>query len=146
MRTILAALLLAAPAAASPPREDGCAEYVRLAAAAEETPTFDSLAGTNLNGLLGSWCPVSSPAPLRMLCTRSLLPRHISAQSVAEKFRRCLPGTTVEPGDKWPGRSFRIAHGRLRVDIEEHGGERAHVGRIVTLYIYTDPEVIGAVG
>lgn len=146
MRTILAALLLAAPAAASPPPQDPCAEYVRLAAAAEETPVFDSLAGANLNGLLESWCPISKPAPLRMLCTRNLLPRHISAQSVSEKFRQCLPGATVEPGEKWPGRSFRIAHGRLRVDIEEHGGERAHVGRIVTLYIYTDPEVIGAGG
>lgn len=146
MRTILAALLLAAPAAASPSPKDPCAEYVRLADAAEETPSFDSLAGTNLNGLLGSWCPVSKPAPLRMLCTRSLLPPDVSAKSVAGKFRQCLPGTTVEPSEKWPDRFFRIAHGRLRVDIEEHGDERAHVGRIVTLYIYTDPEVVGAGG
>ena len=144
MRTFLAAFLLAGPAAAAAPPRDPCADYVRLAAAAEERPTFESLAGTNLNWLLGSWCPISRPAPLRMLCTRNLLPRDVSAQSVAEKFRLCLPGATVEPGEEWPGRSYRIARGRLRVDIEEHGTERAHVGRTVTLYIYTDPEVIGA--
>ena len=144
MRMFLAAFLLAGPAAAAPPPPDPCVEYVRLAAAAEETPVFRSLAGTRLDGLLESWCPVSSPASLRMLCTRNLLPPHISARSVAEKFRQCVPGSTVEPGEEWPGRSFRIAHGRLRVDIQEHGADRAHVGRIVTLYIYSDPEVVGA--
>jgi hypothetical protein len=144
MRTILAACLLAAPAAAAPPPRDPCAEYVRLAAAAEEAPTFASLAGTDLNGLLESYCPVSRPAPLRMLCTRSLLPREISASSVAEKFRQCVPGATITPLEE--PLSLLVAHGRLRVEIHEHGGEGAHVGRIVTLYIYTDPEVAAGPG
>lgn len=132
MKLVIAAILLAAPAQAAPPTDVFCTDLRALAVAAEEAPPFASLGGTSLRSLLDSYCVVP-PTAVAFLCTRSLLPRHIGAASLIERMRQCLPGLRVT--DNVGYRETRVEHGRLRIDVTESGGERAHVGRIVTIYI-----------
>ena len=133
LRWLILAAMLSAQGSAATAAVDECSDILRLAAAAEETPAFTSIAGTGLHGLLGSYCRVDDPAPRRFPCTRSLAPPDVSQVLVVERFRKCLPGVEITP-DPESYRRIRLRHGRLEVDIAEYGNDRAHVARIVTLY------------
>ena len=136
MRILIAAALLAGPDAAQPPTAF-CTDIRRIAAAAEEQPSFSGLAGTGLHALLESYCVVPAKA-VSFLCTRSLSPRHITAEAIAARMVQCLPGAALfrRPGFR---SDLMVRHGRLQVDIAEHGSERAHVGRSVVLYFKAVP-------
>jgi hypothetical protein len=128
MKILLAALLHAAAPPEAAPADPFCADLRSLAAAAEESPAFGSLAG--------SYCMVSRPAGIAFLCTRSLAPPELATGPLVERMKQCLPGAVVTKGE-YPMDSTRVVHGRLRMEISEHGGPGAHVGRIVTVYIET---------
>ena len=135
MRALLAAALLLtpAPALAQGPDADDCALLQRIAAAAAEPTPFASLAGANLYALLGNWCRVDTPAPRSLMCSRSLTPEEYSEDAMIARIQRCLPGTEIVP--RLPWESTRLRNGQLRIDVNELGGPRAKVGRIVTLYL-----------
>ncbi len=134
MKLTIAALLLAAPALAVPPPDPFCTELRRLDAAAAETPAFASLGGASLQALLQSYCVVP-PGSIAILCKRSLLPPEVTAASLVDRMRICLPDVRVTDLVGYWG--TRVDHGRLRIDIAENGDERSHVGRTVVLYIST---------
>lgn len=131
MKTILAAFLLLAGAAPDAPADPFCDAVRRLDRGAAGTPPFAGLAGTRLDALLGSRCLVP-PKAVTLLCTRNLLPREITRQSVIDGIRRCLPAATLEESSR---RESVVRHDRLLIGVTERGADRAHVGRIITLYI-----------
>lgn len=135
MKALLAAalLLMPAPALAQRPEAEDCALLQRIAAAAAEPTPFASLAGANLHSLLGTWCRVDTPAPRSIMCGRTLTPAEYGEEAMLARIQRCLPGTEIVPRRPWEPK--RLRHGWLRVDIDELGGPRAKVGRIVTIYL-----------
>ena len=139
MKMIAMAAALAASGAQAETADPFCTDIQRLALSAGETVPFQSMAGASLWSLLGSYCAVDDPASPKFLCTRSLAPPGVSRTLLSAKIQACLPGASVTSVGDWRDESL-IRHGRLAIRVTEHGAPRAHVGRIVTLYISAEPE------
>ena len=134
MKMMIAAALLAAPMQNDVRADHFCSELQGLAAGAEESPAFASLAGSSLHSLLQGYCVIGRPAETAILCTRSLLPDSITRDSLIARMEVCLPGLRVTRPASIRD-DILIEHGRLRIEMAENGGKGAHVGRIITLYI-----------
>lgn len=110
-----------------------CSDVRALRDSAGESPAFSSLAGRNLNSLLGAYCPLGSPAPVASFCKRSLSPDDVTRDRVTARVLACLPEATVKRGAA-PHHPNVITAGALRVRVDESGGPRSHVGRTVIFY------------
>ena len=138
MRILIAAALLGAGEAPAEPSNPFCDDIRRIAGAAGDDPAFAGLAGANLFSLLEGRCTIPDPAYTSFFCHRTLAPRHVGAELLAGRIQACLPEARITRGAMWKS-DFEVRHGRLEIDIDERGGERAHVGRIVTLYFRAAP-------
>lgn len=72
-------------------------------------------------------------SPAAWWCHQSLAPDELSLASLAERTAACLLNAVRSRG-RW-GDEAIFTLPRLRIVIEESGGPRAHVGRIVTFRV-----------
>jgi hypothetical protein len=135
MKLLLAAALLSLPNAAQAKGDDAfCQDVRRLARAAEETPPFRSLVAENFRPrLLAHGCSHNMRGGYT--CLQTLAPRGLTRESVAERIRACLPGATLTTRRDYLHHELIVSRGRFTASVSEHGAERAHVGRIISLYI-----------
>lgn len=66
------------------------------------------------------------------LCTQNLAPPELSVRSLMERVQACLPNA---PRPTFNRRSARFELPDAVIRINEHGTDRAHVGRSVTLVV-----------
>lgn len=127
---LLAAMLLSGQAV-----PDAFCEDVRaLHQAAGEKPAFASVAGRNLDSLLGSTCRADNPATDNFLCARQLTPQGHSKEPLTARILVCLPEAKVTKA-AYPDEGNIIRAGSLEIKVSEFGGPGAHVGRSMILYI-----------
>lgn len=138
---IIAAMAMAAGAAQAqppaPPDAVFCAQLRRIVAAADDEEPFLAL-------------EMARPAPPRLgfrqgcgragdarrhywACSQTLAPDWLAAARLAERTRRCLPAARALPVEFQ--REFRFALPGAEIRISEHGGPRAHVGRVVSFVV-----------
>jgi hypothetical protein len=75
----------------------------------------------------------SASLPAAWSCHQNLAPHYLSLDSLAKRTAECLPEARREAGRY--GRETVFVLPGARVRIQENGGPRAHVGRIVTFRI-----------
>ena len=132
MKFLLAALLLAAPAAAQTRSgDDFCRDFRRLARTAVETPPFRSLQSDGpRQQMLPNGCIFNSAGGYS--CAWGIhLPRDVTRESIARHIQACLPGATLATS----GDYVIVRSGRLVARVIEYGTELSHVGRTVAAYI-----------
>jgi hypothetical protein len=71
--------------------------------------------------------------PAAWWCHQSLAPPELALESLAARTAACLPNAVRSRG-RW-GDEAIFTLPRAHIVIEEHGGPRAHVGRIVTFRV-----------
>ena len=71
------------------------------------------------------------------LCNQSLAPPELSLESLAAQTAACFPEALQ--GKDGPYRETVFTLPGARIHISEHGGPRAHVGRIVELMVEAIP-------
>jgi hypothetical protein len=71
------------------------------------------------------------------LCTQNLAPEEMSRDALAERVGECLPQAVRSTSDYGHEAVFTLPHARIR--INERGGPRAKVGRIVQLVVEATP-------
>lgn len=71
------------------------------------------------------------------LCTQNLAPAEMSRDALAARVAACLPAAVRSTGDYGREAVFTLPHARIRID--EHGGPKAKVGRIVQLVVEATP-------
>ena len=135
MKLLLAAALLTLPSAAQARDDDVfCQDVRRLARAAKEAPPFHSLVAENFRPrLLAHGCSHNMRGGYT--CSQTFAPRGLTRESVAGRIRACLPGATLTVRRDYLHHELIVSRGRFTASVAEHGAERAHVGRIITLYI-----------
>jgi hypothetical protein len=144
-RMAIAAAALLAPglAGAEPPSKQQifCAELRRIVEVAELGGDFTYLERSRAAApRLGfRKCFAAAAARPAWYCHQSMAPDHLSLDGLAASTADCLPEAARTPasGDE---AIFTLPHARIR--ITEHGGPRAHVGRIVSYRV----ERVGAEG
>jgi hypothetical protein len=139
MAVAIAALL--APAAGlaqdGPVRQDFCHGLQRVLEAARSDGGFESLeraraAPPHLGFRHG--CRATGGAKRQYwLCTQNLAPAEMSGDALAERVAACRPEAVRSRGDYGREAIFTLPHAQIRID--ERGGPRAKVGRIVTLVV-----------
>jgi hypothetical protein len=139
MKLLLAAALLTLPGAAPAKGDDiFCQDVRRLARAAQETPPFNSLVAENFRPrLLARGCSHNMLGGYT--CLQTLAPRDLTRETVAGRIRACLPGATLTTRRDYLHHELTVRSGRLTATVDEHGTERAHVGRTVAVYIDAEP-------
>jgi hypothetical protein len=139
MKLLLAAALLTLPNVAPAKGDDVfCQDVQRLARTAGEAPPFHSLVAENFRPrLLEHGCSHNMRGGYT--CSQTLAPRGLTRESVAGRIRACLPGATLATRRDYLHHELIVSRGRFTATVAEHGAERAHVGRIVTLYIDAEP-------
>jgi len=139
MRSIsLALALLPAATAAEAPAEDPFCEPLRqLAQGAGETVPFQSLRESGFQSGLGSaYCSFNDAGGYT--CGHSLARPDETRDNYARRIAACLPGSTRTTETDYPDRYEVVRLGKFRVRVVEHGNDRAHVGRIIDIYIDAD--------
>ena len=125
---------LAGAAASAEAPEAFCDELRRALAAAGEARPFESLDEAPVRLGFDDRCrPIDSMAGLYLLCHQSLAPPGLSRDRLAEQSRACLPEAAEDVSD---ARYVRLYTPDARIEINERGGPRAHVGRIVSLQVW----------
>jgi hypothetical protein len=71
------------------------------------------------------------------LCTQNLAPAEMSRDALAERVAACLPEAVRSTSDYGHEAVFALPHAQIR--INERGGPRAKVGRIVQLVVEAIP-------
>jgi hypothetical protein len=139
MKLLLAAALLAVPGAALARKDDPfCRDVRRLARGAAETPPFRSLRAENFTPrLLARGCFFSDAGGYT--CSQTLVPPGLTRESVARRIHACLPGATLATRRDYLNHERIVRRGRFSARVVEHGAPRAHVGRIINIYIAAEP-------
>jgi len=129
----LAAATLALIALADP----FCADVLKLTEGAREPIPFQSLRDANFKPqLLRYGC---FPGGEGYFCQQSMLPPEITEKTMATRIAACLPDAKIAV-EKQPGSRPQtvISGSGARFQLEEHGDERAQVGRILRIQIVSD--------
>jgi hypothetical protein len=133
---LVAATLSAQPAVAQRGRAVNvfCNDIRTLARAADEAVPFASLSSRDYRPRLGR-APCFFSAAGGYTCSHNLARPDETAESYAVRIRACLPGAVwASEGNDYRAREI-VRRGRFRVEIEEHGTARSHVGRRIAIYI-----------
>lgn len=134
MRALLTLTLLAVPTAGQAQPDVFCEDVRRVAAGAEESPPFASLRAVNFEPrLLAGNCFFSDSGGYT--CGQSLVPAELTKETVAARIQACLPGATLTVERTYLLDQRVVRLGRFSATVMEHGGPRAHVGRIINIYI-----------
>jgi hypothetical protein len=138
---LIAATALASSAAqAQPPspQQIFCAELNRVVQVAQMDGDFTYLersraAAPRFGFRHGCRAHAASPRhPAAWWCHQNLAPEALSLESLAGRTQACLPNAVRSRG-RYREALFTLP--RVRILIEESGGPRAHVGRIVTFRV-----------
>jgi hypothetical protein len=126
------------PPAAAAEVDLSCQDSRLLAAAAAEAEPFRSLLQRQFRPqLAGGYCTANSAGGYT--CIRRSVRGSETAEAVAQRLRRCLPGATIsavtsELRDEWV-----ITAGSLEARVLEHGSPRSRGGRSIIVYIASRP-------
>lgn len=134
-----AALLAQGPAEAEPPSSQRlfCAELRRVVRVAEQGGDFAFLersraAPPRLGFAHGCQATGDEKKPY-WLCGQNFAPESMSRDNLAARIAECLPEAIREANGLLRDAEFTLPYARIH--INELGGPRAHVGRIVELIV-----------
>lgn len=136
-----AALLMPAAGQAQPVKQDFCHGLKRVVKAARDEGGFLFLerahgAPPHLDFRHG--CRATGDEKRQYwLCSQNLAPAEMSRDALAERVAACLPEAERSRSDYGHEAVFTLPHARIR--INERGGPRAKVGRIVQLVVEATP-------